>query len=721
MKNNVIQASNEYVGKMIQITAAAENSDLSAITGVAYSGDKFKQYWCDYPLITDIAGIEVSAQIPLLYNHLNDPEFKLGEVRIQKTEAQLLISGGGVDPKTPRGEMIIEAGKNSNWQLSHGADPIQCELVPEGEMRRVNGRDQSGPFLHVIKSRLREVSVVAVGADSDTHLRIAASFQNKNSNLHPTQTKGVTMKKELVEFIRAKYSLGTECDEAAIRAHLAKIGTTVEAMQSELDAKNKPQVAAKSDPVKPVQEPAIQAANPSGMTSEMIEAAAKAAAERAIAAARVAETSRIEAINGITAEYPEIRERAIAAGWTKEHTEDVISGVKSVAAKLPSATGNIIVRNGPAVDAKAIEAALCLQCGIAEKTIIASCGQQSIDVADAHLRGLGLKDVLVEAARIDGKAVGVGFSNETIRAAFSTVSLPGILSNVANKRALQAFTAQESIAEKLCSVGDLADFKEAERYRITDIGDLEIVQDGGELKDGSLGEDKAVNKLDTYGKTFTLTRQMIYNDDLGEFLKIPTAMGTRAKRKIDQVFFTRLLANPSQFDGKSLFSADHGNYKAGATTALGVDALEKAISLFLDQVDSDGQPIAVEPKYLLVPTVLFPMAQRLCKSAVLLASGSTDSTIPASNIIADYGLIPVKSPYLANAKYSGNSDTGWYLFGDPSQVDTFEIGYFQGRRVPTVEKGETNFNTLGMAFRVYFDFGVREQDHRGMTFFKGKQ
>ena len=719
MKNKRITCADE---RMITLSdpAAKPGKDLAKVDGVAYSGGTFRQVWDHRDMAVDLAGMELRSQIPLLLSHMNWPDCRLGVVTAVNDGKQLAVSGG-IDLSDEQGRDIVEKGKKYDWQLSIGADVIEAVDVPDGEERTVNGRVLKGPILLVTKSKLCEVSVVAVGADSDTHLRIAASFQNKNSNLHPTQTKGVTMKKELVEFIRAKYSLGAECDEAAIRAHLAKIGTTVEAMQSEMDAKNKPQVAAKADPVKPAQEPAIQAAAPSGMTSEMIEAAANAAAERAIAAARVAETSRIEAINGITVEYPEIRDRAIAAGWTKERTEDVISGVKSVAAKLPSATGNIIVRNGPAVDAKAIEAALCLQCGIAENTIIASCGQQAMDIADGHLRGLGLKDVLVEAARIDGKAVGVGFSNETIRAAFSTVSLPGILSHVANKRALQAFTAQESIAEKLCSVGDLADFKEAERYRITDIGDLEIVQDGGELKDGSFGEDKATNKLTTYGKTFTLTREMIYNDDLGEFLKIPTAMGARAKQKIDQVFFTRLLANPTQGDGKALFSADHGNYKGGTTTALGVDALEEAISLFLDQVDSDGQPIAVEPKYLLVPTVLFPMAQRLCKSAVLLASGETDSTIPASNIIADYGLIPVKSPYLANAKYSGNSKTGWYLFGEPSQVDTFEIGYFQGRRVPTVEKGETNFNTLGMAFRVYFDFGVREQDHRGMTFFKGKQ
>ena len=55
------------------------------------------------------------------------------------------------------------------------------------------------------------------------------------------------------------------------------------------------------------------------------------------------------------------------------------------------------------------------------------------------------------------------------------------------------------------------------------------------------------------------------------------------------------------------------------------------------------------------------------------------------------------------------------LFGAPGQVDTFEIGFLNGKHSPTVERGETDYNTLGMWFRVYFDLGVREQDHRGMV------
>jgi hypothetical protein len=70
---------------------------------------------------------------------------------------------------------------------------------------------------------------------------------------------------------------------------------------------------------------------------------------------------------------------------------------------------------------------------------------------------------------------------------------------------------------------------------------------------------------------------------------------------------------------------------------------------------------------------------------------------------------------LANDKYEGASGTAWYLFGDPGSVDTFEIGFLKGKRTPTVERGDSDFNTLGLWFRVYFDLGVREQDFRGMV------
>jgi len=202
---------------------------------------------------------------------------------------------------------------------------------------------------------------------------------------------------------------------------------------------------------------------------------------------------------------------------------------------------------------------------------------------------------------------------------------------------------------------------------------------------------------------------------------VPEGMGARAARKIDQLFFTRLLANPLQGDGKALFHADHRNWREGADTALAAESLALAIQMFLDQTDADSQPINVNPKFLLVPTPLKMTARELLNSTFWFATGlANKARIPTYNALADEDLEVVTSPYLSNANYSGASAKAWYLFADPAVVDTFEIGYLKGRRVPTVEEGETDFDTLGIKFRVYFDLGVREQDFRGMTKFRGE-
>ena len=182
----------------------------------------------------------------------------------------------------------------------------------------------------------------------------------------------------------------------------------------------------------------------------------------------------------------------------------------------------------------------------------------------------------------------------------------------------------------------------------------------------------------------------------------------------------RLLSNPVQGDGKALFHTDHRNWRDGAETALSGDSLALALQLIMDQTDADGQPINVHPRFLVVPTALKMTARELLNSVTFFATGSSNKArIPTYNALADEDIEVVTSPYLSNANYPGSSVKAWYLFADPAVVDTFEIGYLKGRRIPLVEQGETDFDTLGVKFRVIFDLGVHEQDYRGMTKFKG--
>ena len=663
----------------------AANGAKPKVMGIAYSGGKMNLPGWKHPVVVDLAGMEIPDTVPLLTNHENKTDSRVGIISASIKDNALEISGEIVSDSKDAQDIVAQGKAGADWQLSIGADVKECELVKSS--RTVNGQEIEGPFYHVTKSTLREVSVVAVGADAHTSMKVTAQF-----NLSKNNIEGESMTEENKKKVSpADENVNTEQEKKQEDAAPAA---------KETEAEKKPEQA-KAEAV-----PAAIAASATDVS---------ATAKEAAVAAVKAERERVSTIQGIcNGEFPEIEKQAIASGWTPEVVTKKV--LETIRAERPAASVNISVKAKPEGGEmrKTLEAAMSLRCGVDADTLEKSYGAQTVEAGMREM-DMPLKQLLVECMKLDGIPYSRGFDNETIRAAFSSVSLPGILSNVANKKLLQSYEAQPIIATKLCSTGDLNDFKENDRFRLTDVGDLLPIAADGEIKDGGLIEETAKNQLDTYGKKFCLTRKMIINDDLGAFMKVPTAMGNRAARLIDQLFFSRLLANPAQADGKALFSSAHKNLLGGASSALSAESLKKAIQLFLDQVDADGQPISVEPKFLLVPTALKHQAIELTKGATLIMSGADNAVRPALNVLADENLQVVSSPYLGNSAYEGASQTGWYLFGDPKTIDTWEIGFLKGKRTPTVERGETDFNTLGLWFRVYFDLGVREQDHRGMV------
>ena len=674
----------------------ASNGAKPKVVGVAYSGGKMNLPGWRHPVVVDLAGMEIPESVPLLTNHENKTDSRIGLISAAVRNNALEITGEIVSDSRDAADIIAQGKAGADWQLSIGADVKECELVKGS--REVNGQEVEGPFYHIKKSTLREVSVVAVGADAHTNMKVNAKFNLVNQEGEAMNNKSET--KSVSAVSAPNDAAPPEKKPEPEQKPGNPANKPGEPEKKSDNAEKKPgQAAAEATP------PAIQA------SAGDVAATAREAAQNAVKAER----ERISAIQAICdGEFPEIEREAIAGGWTPEVVTKKV--LETIRAERPAANVNISVKTAPEGGElrKTIEAAMCLRVGVSADQLEKSYGAKTVEAGMAEM-DMPLKQLLIECMKLDGIPYSRGFDNETIRAAFSSVSLPGILSNVANKKLLQSYEAQPIIAMKLCSTGDLNDFKENDRFRLTDVGDLLPIAADGEIKDGGLIEESAKNQLDTYGKKFCLTRKMIINDDLGAFMKVPTAMGNRAARLIDQLFFSRLLSNPAQADGKALFSTNHKNLLSGASSALSSDSLKKAIQLFLDQVDADGQPISVEPKYLLVPTALKHLAIELTQGATLIMSGTDNAVRPALNVLSDENLQVISSPYLGNSAYEGSSQTGWYLFGDPKTVDTWEIGFLKGKRTPTVERGETDFNTLGLWFRVYFDLGVREQDHRGMV------
>ena len=661
----------EKTSEYLEITAAKDGGDgKHKVAGLAYSGGKMRLFGWSKPVVVDLSGMTVPESVPLLANHENHTLGRVGVVSA-KAEGGHLAIAGDIVAGGELAEAIVAQGKaGADWQLSIGAEVEAAELIQEGK-RTVNGMEHEAPFYHVTKSTLREVSVVAVGADRSTHMTVTAQLQLKgNSIMEPEVTNKETKP------VEAAAPANPPATPAAVPKEPPKT------------------VTASATPEKPA-EPMPDA--------------------KAIAAEAVkAERDRVTMIKvACGSEFPEIEAKAIAEGWDRNRVNEEV--LKAYRAKQPTTSAPAVTVKKSGMTAKTLEAALSLRAGIDGDTLAKDMGEETVEAAMKDC-DIPLQGVLAECMKLEGMAVPRTFDNTAIKAAFSTVSLPGILSNVAQKKLLQAYRAQPIIATSLCTSADLSDFKENQRFRLTDIGDLKPVGADGEIKDGGVSEEKAVNQLDTYAKKFCLTRKMIINDDLGAFLKVPTAMGNRAARLVDQLFFQRLMANPTMVDGKPLFSTNHKNLLSGANSALSADSLKKAIKVFLDQTDADGQPVNVEPSILLVPTALKFLAVELTRGAALMMSGGAEQTIrPTLNVLADQNLQIVSSPYLSNAKYGGASETAWYLFGKPGTVDTFEIGYLKGKRTPTVERGDLDFNVLGIWFRVYFDVGIREQDHRGMV------
>jgi hypothetical protein len=182
------------------------------------------------------------------------------------------------------------------------------------------------------------------------------------------------------------------------------------------------------------------------------------------------------------------------------------------------------------------------------------------------------------------------------------------------------------------------------------------------------------------------------------------------------VFWTEFLNNGS------FFTTAQGNAIEGATpgtndTRLNMEGLERAEVAFAGLTDPDGRPIGTTPQILLVPNSLKNTALALMSSQEI---GNTNSStvFGTTNVFANRYRV-VSSQYMNNSSFTGYSATAWYLLASPADMPVIQIAFLQGREMPVIESADADFNTLGIQYRGYFDFGVNLQEYRGGVRAKG--
>ena len=287
----------------------------------------------------------------------------------------------------------------------------------------------------------------------------------------------------------------------------------------------------------------------------------------------------------------------------------------------------------------------------------------------------------------------------------TTTDFPTLLRDGGRRVLAQSYeVATSPIRSALCGVRDVPDFRETTTVRLGEFPKLEKIAEHGAVKFGSATEVKQGYRLETYGKSFGLTREAIVNDDLTAFGNVARWSGSAAAETEAQILVDLLTANsgagPTMSDGKALFHADHGNL-AGTGAAIDYGTLSAARTALRRTKGIDGTTsISVPARYMLVAPENETNAEKLLLAAYIPSGGGDVQVNPMAG-----KLELLVEPRLTAAP--------WYLFADPALGPVLEVSYLQGTgRAPQLKTFEGQ-DYLGVWFRVVHDFGAGVIGWRG--------
>ena len=196
------------MNELLEITAAAENSGARAkVKGVAYSGAKIRLGGWWHPVVVDVNAMEVPSEVPILANHENHTSSRIGIAKVKKVDGRLEIDGEIVAKGEVADPIVEQAKAGAKWQVSIGAEVTDAVFVKAGKIL-INGKEHEGPLNHVTKSTLREISVVAVGADKDTSLAIAAAWSPVGASIADPAPEAASRPDE----VAATQDVASPCD-----------------------------------------------------------------------------------------------------------------------------------------------------------------------------------------------------------------------------------------------------------------------------------------------------------------------------------------------------------------------------------------------------------------------------------------------------------------------------------------------------------------------------
>lgn len=282
----------------------------------------------------------------------------------------------------------------------------------------------------------------------------------------------------------------------------------------------------------------------------------------------------------------------------------------------------------------------------------------------------------------------------------SSSDFPLILADVAGKTLRAGYDEAPQTFGPITRRVTVPDFKDVKRTQLGEAPALELVNEHGEIKSGTIAEGREVYAVKTYGKIFQITRKAIVNDDLDAFSRVPMLMGRQARNLESDLVWAQITSNPTMGDTLVLFVAGHGNIDS-VGAAISVASIGAGRAAMRVQTGVDGVTLLnIVPRYLIVPAGLETIADQFVSQNLVAAQ--------SANINPFAGRLQV----IAEPRLDAASAIQWYLAASIAEFpDILELATLEGESGPRLEQ-EMGFEIEGVKFKVAYDIGAKVIDHR---------
>lgn len=438
-----------------------------------------------------------------------------------------------------------------------------------------------------------------------------------------------------------------------------------------------------------------------------------------------AQVSRTRSQSRLDRELASLREHATRVGFSEDDVGEMFEGVRSVdqarsaifgalserSFQVPTSPARAFHGAGAANETRALAIdAITVRLGGAPTGEGANpfTGRSVVGIMRGLLEGSGTSTSHLSDGRIaEMMTRSSGGGEGGTRAMHTTSDFPALLMESGNRALLSRFAVQLTPLKSFSTKRNARDYRPQSFIRPGEAPALLPRTEAGEIKSGTLSEEKHGLQLKNFGRIFSMSREAVINDDLGAFADFIGAFAEAGATTEGDRFFDLLSANnfrgASLPDGKNWFHSDHGNL-ASAASALSVASLSEARTAMQLQKNVNGTGRAGA-----VPAVILvgPHQQTLAEQIV---ASLTPSQISEVNPFAGKLRVEVET------RYDGN---GWWLFADPATRPAFMHGYLDGLDGPQIETQE-GWRVPGIEFRCMLDFGCGIYDWRAAHFNPGQ-